>query len=518
MNFAAMSQLPNFLRSMIEKNVLANDGSNYSDWILKLKIVLRLEDLSYILENDYPEAVDKTNPTEEELEDQRYWKEQSKTVQCLILSTIGDQLQRKFFDTPAKEIIAQLEKMFTDSVSKERYKTTMALTRCKMMEGESVSMHFLKVQGYLEKLEKLSAAIPEDIAEDIILGSLPASYKDFIMHYHVRENKMSLNELHNALKTAEVDMGKTKEKSVLAVASSSKRIAKKKGKGKEKNKNNPSKGKSGVAQASSSKRSKPTPDTECFYCHEKGHFKMNCPKYKRDLDEGKVQRKRQKGILVIELNLNLATSIQDWVIDTGSCAHLVSNVHALRNKRTLPKGEVVLKVGNGASISAVAVGTVALHLPSGLVLDLKDVYHVPSIFRNIISVSCLDVDGYCFEINDSRMIIKKDGLFYANAFISNGLYLLDLNDKQIFNINNKRLKLSQMNETFLWHYRLGHINEKRIRQLQQANLLGSLDVEAIEVCEPCLIGKMTKSPFKRKGVRANNLLELIHSMVNMLLT
>ena len=164
-----------------------------------------------------------------------------------------------------------------------------------MLEGESVSMHFLKVQGYLEKLEKLNAPMPKDIAEDIILGSLPASYKDFIMHYHMRENKMSLNELHNALKTAEVDMGKTKDKSVLAIAPSSKKIAKNKDKGKEKNKNNPSKGKSGAAQASSSKRNKPTPDTECFYCHEKGHFKMNCPKYKRDLDEGKVQKKRQKG-------------------------------------------------------------------------------------------------------------------------------------------------------------------------------------------------------------------------------
>ena len=99
-----------------------------------------------------------------------------------------------------------------------------------MLEGESVSMHFLKVQGYLEKLEKLNAPMPEDIAEDIILGSLPYSYKDFIMHYHMREKKMTMNELHNALKTAEVDMGKTKEKSVLAIAPSSKKIAKNKGK------------------------------------------------------------------------------------------------------------------------------------------------------------------------------------------------------------------------------------------------------------------------------------------------
>ena len=184
-----MSQIPNFLRSMVEKNPFANDGTNFSSWILKLKIILRLENLSFVREQDDPVFVDEANPTQEELADKSYWEEQSVVVQSLMLSTMGDQLQRKFFDTPAKEIIAQLEKMFTDSVSKERYRTTIALTRCKMLEGESVSMHFLKVQEYLKKFEKLKAPMPADIAEDIILGSLPASYKDFVMHYHVRENK-----------------------------------------------------------------------------------------------------------------------------------------------------------------------------------------------------------------------------------------------------------------------------------------------------------------------------------------
>ena len=32
-------------------------------------------------------------------------------------------------------------------------------------------------------------------------------------------------------------------------------------------------------------------------------------------------------------------------------------------------------------------------------------------------------------------------------------------------------------------------------------------------CESCLTGKMTKSPFKKKGERSNGLLELIHSDV-----
>ncbi|XP_078154774.1 uncharacterized protein LOC144550669 [Carex rostrata] len=169
-----------------------------------------------------------------------------------------------------------------------------------MMEGESVSVHFFKVQGYLEKLEKLKSPIPEDIAKDLILRSLPYSYKDFIMHYHMREKSMTMNEIHNALKTAEVDMEKKKEKSVLAIAPNSKKIAKNKGKTKSKTSKARSlfKGKTGGAQASTSKGNKvknsSSSNTKCFYCHEEGHF-MNCTKYKRDLDEGKVECKRPKG-------------------------------------------------------------------------------------------------------------------------------------------------------------------------------------------------------------------------------
>ena len=104
-------------------------------------------------------------------------------------------------------------------------------------------------------------------------------------------------------------------------------------------------------------------------------------------------------------------------------------------------------------------------------------------------------------------------MFYANASIQDGLYLLKVNDKHVLNINNKRLKVSHENNTLLWHYRLGHISEKRIKKLQDSNLLGLIDCDTIETCESCLIGKMTKKPFKKKGSRAKDLLELIHSDV-----
>ena len=67
-----------------------------------------------------------------------------------------------------------------------------------------------------------------------------------------------------------------------------------------------------------------------------------------------------------------------------------------------------------------------------------------------------------------------------------------------------------MNQTYLWHLRLGRINLRRIQRLVQNGPLGLLKVEALPVCESCLEGKMLKMPFTDKEYRAKELLELVY--------
>ncbi|KAL4290130.1 hypothetical protein GQ457_14G000530 [Hibiscus cannabinus] len=83
----------------------------------------------------------------------------------------------------------------------------------------------------------------------------------------------------------------------------------------------------------------------------------------------------------------------------------------------------------------------------------------------------------------------------------------------IFNINTKRLKTNDSNQTYLWHCRLGHISERRISKLHKDELLDPFVFEQLDVCESCLLGKMTKTPFSGKGERASDLLGLIRSDV-----
>jgi hypothetical protein len=57
----------------------------------------------------------------------------------------------------------------------------------------------------------------------------------------------------------------------------------------------------------------------------------------------------------------------------------------LRVTRTLAKDEVTMRVGNGAKVAVITVGTLPLHLPSGFVLELSNCYFVPALCMNIIS-------------------------------------------------------------------------------------------------------------------------------------
>jgi hypothetical protein len=141
-----------------------------------------------------------------------------------------------------------------------------------------------------------------------------------------------------------------------------------------------------------------------------------------DKKDGKVN----KGIFdihVINVFLTNARS-SAWVFDTGSVAHICNSKQELRNKRRLATDEVTLCVGNGSKVDVIAVGTLPLHLPSGLVLDLNNCYLVPALSMTIIFGSCLLRDNFSFKSENNGCSIYMSNIFYGHAPLMNGLFLL----------------------------------------------------------------------------------------------
>ncbi|KAK1697185.1 hypothetical protein QYE76_013882 [Lolium multiflorum] len=277
----------------------------------------------------------------------------------------------------------------------------------------------LAMTGHAKKLSDLGIVIPNRLGINRVLQSLPPSYKNFVMNYNMQNMNKELPELFAMLKSAEIEI--KKEHQVLMVNKTT--SFKKQGKSKGKNK------KSGKKAATPPVKPKtgPKPDAECYYCKEKGHWKRNCSKYLADLKSGLVKKKK----------------------------------------------EVTMRVGNGSKVDVIAVGTLPLHLPSGLVLSLNNCYFVPALSMNIISGSCLMQDGYSFKSENNGCSIFMNNIFYGRA---------------------------------------PEKNVKRMKKLHTDGLLESLDFESLDRCEACLMGKMTKTPFSGMMERATDLLEIIHTM------
>jgi len=490
----------------MEKEKLANNGSNFANWALNMRILLTAAQKLYVLDAPLGDP-----PADDAPEDEKNVfltrKEDHNIVHCGILYGLEPELRKRFENSNAYETMGELRMIFDTHAAVESYDASEKFFSCMMEENSSVSEHVLTMSGHADKLISLGITIPNELGIHRVLQSLPPSYKNFVMNYNMQGMKKTLPELLSMLKTAEVEIKKEHQVLMVNKTTSFKKVKKEKPKG------NFKKGGKRFAAPEKRTRAGPKKETECFYCKGAGHWKRNCPKYLADRKAGRVN----KGICdihVVDVYLT-STRSSNWVFDTGSVANICNSKQELQNRRALRRNEVTMRVGNGSRVDVIAVGTLPLRLPSGLVMNLNNCYLVPALSMNIISGSCLMRDGYSFKSENNGCSIYMDDIFYGHAPEMNGLFLLNLdsNDTHVHNINAKRFKSNNDDDVYLWHCRLGHIGIKRMKKLHSDGLLKSLDYESFETCEPCLMGKMIRAPFSGTMERATDLLEIIHSDV-----
>ena len=254
------------------------------------------------------------------------------------------------------------------------------------------------------------------------------------------------------------------------------------------------------------------PKGKCFKCGKKGHWKKDCPEFQKKSGMGNLN--------FIEACLVL-NSTDSWIVDSGATNHVCNCLQWFQETKPLCEGQVNLRLGTGQLVSANVMGSVVLSFNNFRTLNLEDCLYVPEMKRNLISVSCLYKQGYTVLFN-SLVSIQKNKTFICSGTLIDDLYYLSpktnyLHDTEVVHNEHshksKKQKISSTNETYLWHLRLGHINQNRIQRMVKDELLSSLDIEPLPLCESCLEGKMTKRPFNSKGNRATNVLELVHTDV-----
>src|SRR6266498_3398696 len=246
----------------------------------------------------------------------------------------------------------------------------------------------------------------------------------------------------------------------------------------------------------------------CYHCGKPGDRRSDCIKFIKWL-----ARKGNDEVTFIDESFYVNYATNSWWIESGATIHVTNSLQGFVKRKTLRRGDRSIKVANGAMAEAEAVGTLPLRLDNGYILQLNNVIYVPSLSRNLISISVLDNEGYSCNIGNRQCNIFYGSYHVGLAIRQDKLYLLSIDDSSM-SMNAcdgiKRKRTDDETSSKLWHCRLGHISRGRIERLIKEQILHPLDFSDADTCIDCIKGKYVKQ-IKKGATRSAGILELIHT-------
>ncbi|VFQ90036.1 unnamed protein product, partial [Cuscuta campestris] len=308
------------LRSILDKDKL--NGTNFVDWQRNLSIVLRMDEKEYVLEKPIPPAPPANAPKAVKDAYEKHVKDDNQ-VSHVMLATMITELQKQHEDMKAHEMIVALRQLYQAQSRHERFLVSKALLSFKLSSGNPVGPHVLKMIGYITNLEKLGFSLQKELAMDLILQSLPELYKEENLTKGKGASVLMVQggkgKPKKGIKIKARTVGKPKSKSTLSATQ--KPIG-------------------GVAKG------------KCHHCGKAGHWRRNYNTYLAT--KKKECTTISSEVYVIEVNMSISSS---WVLDTGCGSHICTTMQGLKQSRRLARGEIELRVGNGAPVAALAIGT-----------------------------------------------------------------------------------------------------------------------------------------------------------------
>ena len=209
----------NPLSVILKENKLT--GPNYIDWKRNLNLVLTAEGYKFVLTDVCPPKPD-SHSSKEEVEAYQAWLKADEMARCYILASMSNVLQHQHESmVTAYDMMLNLKEMFGEQNRAGRQVAMKALLNTKMAEGTPVRDHVLKMISHLNELEILGAEIDGESQVDIVLMSLPESFKSFRLNYSMNKGSYSLAELLKELQAAEGIIGHAKSVQVAEKGSSS---------------------------------------------------------------------------------------------------------------------------------------------------------------------------------------------------------------------------------------------------------------------------------------------------------
>lgn len=198
-----------------------------------------------------------------------------------------------------------------------------------------------------------------------------------------------------------------------------------------------------------------------------------------------------------------------WYIDNGSSNHMTGQKSKFKELDERITGRV--KFGDGSTVDIQGRGSIALKCKDGQERTLNEVYFIPNLRSNIISVGQLTEDGSKVVIKGDFMWVydKEEKLLMKIKKSQNRLYRI------IIKTENHNCMLSKLEDASkLWHVRLGHVNYQALGLMCRDEMVRGMPriIQPKELCTGCLMLKQARNNIPKKSkFTAQKVLELVHA-------
>ena len=166
-------------------------------------------------------------------------------------------------------------------------------------------------------------------------------------------------------------------------------------------------------------------ELECYACGKPGHFSKECPE--RADRRGKTSSKTVNMVTASNTdgygNLPIVLSVfqsSSWWIDSGANVHVCADISLFTSYQVARDSSVLM--GNGSHASVRGIGTVDLKFTSGKIVQLRNVQHVPTMNKNLVSGSLLCRDGFKVVLESNKVIVSRFGQFIGKGYECGGLF------------------------------------------------------------------------------------------------